>query len=140
MTSIRFGDFFTSSPFLSANYMLLVNKYVAFIDHHLFGHHLRKPWTHLSTGAHLVSQEPVVSLVDVVLPHVLVLPDPDLVLFDGVVVDLDLPARLDSLGLAKDDVTRVVGEDSEEGRGGGRGAPGGGGGQDQESESGFHCD
>ena len=86
----------------------------------------------------LVSVKPVVALVDVVLPHVLVPPDPDSVLLDGVVVDLNLPARLDALGLAQDDVTRVFGEDAEEGRGG-RGAAGGGC-EQQEGERGFHCD
>ena len=85
----------------------------------------------------------MVALVDVVLPHVLVLPDHDSVLLEGVVVDLNLPARLDALGLAQDDVTRVVGEDAEEGRGGRRAAAGGGSGggcQQQEGERAFHCD
>ena len=48
---------------------------------------------------YLVSVEPVVPLVDVVLLHVLVLPDPDPVTLQRLVVDLDLPAGLDALRL-----------------------------------------
>ena len=73
----------------------------------------------LELFAYLVSVEHVVSLVDGVLLEILVLPHVDPVLVDGAVVDSDLPARLDAVRLAVDDVTGVVGEDLEKGRVGG---------------------
>ena len=82
----------------------------------------------------------MVALVDIVLPRVLVPPDPDSVCLEGVVVDLDLFARLDALGPAQDDVTRVVGEDAEELRGGGCGGAAAGGRQEEKGERGFHGD
>ena len=53
----------------------------------------------MTGSTHLVSVEPVVPLVDVVLLHVLVLPDPDPVIPQSLVVDFDLPAGLDALRL-----------------------------------------
>ena len=83
----------------------------------------------------------MILFVDAVLLYIFVLPDPDSVFGDGPVVDFNLLARLEAVGLAQHDVTRVLGEDAEEGRGGrgGRCAASGGG-QQQEGERGFHCD